>query len=94
MDSAFKDEPATAGQLAGALAALGLYSAANTAAEHAEESGRLGGARAYRVRLVNTLLGAVQIEAMMASIGGTPEQIGLATETSSPPRSARTIRRR
>jgi hypothetical protein len=48
------------------LAALGCYDGSNTAAEHAAEAARLGGADAYRVRLVNALLGAVQTQAMLA----------------------------
>jgi hypothetical protein len=62
-----RDEaPATVGQVAAALAALGLYSGENTPEEHAVEAARLGGADAYRVRLVNALLGVVQAEAVMA----------------------------
>jgi hypothetical protein len=62
-----RDEaPATVGQVAAALAALGLYSGENTPREHAGEAARLGGADAYRVRMVNALLGVVQAEAVMA----------------------------
>jgi hypothetical protein len=42
------------------------YDGSNTAFEHAAEAARLGGAEAYRVRLVNALLGAVQTQAMLA----------------------------
>jgi hypothetical protein len=60
------EAPATAGQVAAALAALGLYSGENTPEEHAGRAARLGGADAYRVRMVNALLGVVQAEAVMA----------------------------
>uniref|UniRef100_UPI003F49790C DUF6245 family protein n=1 Tax=Streptomyces sp. CA-136453 TaxID=3240050 RepID=UPI003F49790C len=60
------DAPATVEQVAAAMAAMGLYSGENTAEEHAEEAARLGGADAYRVRMVNALLGVVQAEAAMA----------------------------
>jgi len=58
------EPPLTAEQIAAAMAALGLYRGANTAAEHAQETARLGGAPAYRVRLLNALL--VQAEAALA----------------------------
>lgn len=58
-------EPATAEQLAAALVALGMYTGTNSAAEHAQESARFG-AKHYRMRLANALLGAVQVEAMLA----------------------------
>lgn len=61
-----KVDPATVEQVAAALAALGLYGGSNTAAEHEQEAARLGGPDAYRVRLVNALLGAAQTEAMYA----------------------------
>jgi hypothetical protein len=60
-------EPVTVEQIGAALAALGLYDGSNTASEHAAEAARLGGADAYRVRLVNALLGAVQTQAMPLS---------------------------
>ncbi|MEU0484155.1 DUF6245 family protein [Streptosporangium sp. NPDC006013] len=60
------DQPASAQQLGTALAALGLYGGTNTAAEHAAEAARLGGPDPYRMRLANALLGAVQVEAMLA----------------------------
>lgn len=44
----------------------GMYHGSNTAEEHAQEAARLGGPDAYRVRMVNALLGAVQTEAVMA----------------------------
>lgn len=59
-------EPVTVEQIGAALAALGLYDGSNTASEHAAEAARLSGADAYRVRLVNALLGAVQTQAMFA----------------------------
>jgi len=61
-----KDTPSSVTQLAAAMAALGLYGGANTPAEHAAEARRLGGDAAYRLRLVNALLGAVQTEAILA----------------------------
>ncbi len=60
------DEPATVEQIAAAMAALGLYDGANTAAEHAAEAARLGGVEAYRLRMVNALLGMAQAEAVLA----------------------------
>lgn len=48
------------------MTALGMYEGANTPEEHAKESARLGGDDAYRVRLVNALLGQVQTEALLA----------------------------
>lgn len=58
--------PATVEQIAAAMVALGLYGGENTPEEHAAEAARLGGADAYRVRMVNALLGAVQGEALLA----------------------------
>jgi hypothetical protein len=52
-------------QIAAAMAALGLYAGANTPAEHAAEARRLGSEAAYRLRLVNALLGAAQAEALL-----------------------------
>ncbi|WP_236706556.1 DUF6245 family protein, partial [Frankia sp. ACN1ag] len=49
-----------------AMAALGLYDGANTPAEHAAEAARLGGVEAYRLRMVNALLGMAQAEAVLA----------------------------
>ena len=43
----------------------GCYDGTNTAAEHAAEAARLGGAEAYRARLVNALLGAVSAQASL-----------------------------
>lgn len=60
------EAPATVEQIAAAMAALGLYDGENTPAEHAAEAARLGGVDAYRVRMVNALLGVVQAEAAMA----------------------------
>lgn len=60
-------EPATVEQLAAALVSLSMYTGTGSAAEHAEESARFG-AKHYRMRLANALLGAVQVEveAMLA----------------------------
>jgi Family of unknown function (DUF6245) len=66
-----RETPATAEQLAAALAALGTYDGANTEAEHAQEAARLGGPRAYRLRLANALLGAAQTEALLADTAAT-----------------------
>lgn len=68
-----KDEhPATVEQLAAAMAALGMYHGSNTEAEHAKEAARLGGEEAYRMRMANALLGAVQTEAMLADSSDVP----------------------
>lgn len=64
MDGVYRDEAASVDQLAGALAALGMYGGDNTTAEHAAEADRLGADR-YRMHLANSLLGAVQAEAML-----------------------------
>ena len=61
-----EDTPATVQQLATAMTALGMYHGANTREEHDAEAARLGGQDAYRVRMVNALLGVVQTEAMLA----------------------------
>jgi len=61
-----EDTPATVTQLAAALAALGGYDGANSAAEHAREAARLGGERYYRLLLVNALLGHAEGEAVHA----------------------------
>ncbi|MFF5210510.1 DUF6245 family protein [Streptosporangium sp. NPDC000396] len=60
------DQPASVVQLGEALAALGLYDGAGTVAEHTVEAARLGGDGPYRARLANALLGAVQVEAILA----------------------------
>ncbi|MER7578125.1 DUF6245 family protein [Streptomyces sp. NPDC126514] len=61
-----RDEtPATVEQIAAAMSTLGMYHGENTPEEHAEEAARLGGADAYRVRMVNALLGVVQTEAAL-----------------------------
>jgi hypothetical protein len=62
------EAPATVEQIAAAMAALGLYDGENTPEEHAAEAARLGGEDAYRVRMVNALLGVVQAEAAMADV--------------------------
>lgn len=66
-----RETPSTVEALAAALAALGMYSGANTPAEHAEEAARLGGPQAYRLRLANALLGAAQTEAVLADTAAT-----------------------
>jgi len=66
--------PASVKQVAAAMAALGAYTGNNTSAEHAAEAARLGGADAYRVRLVNTLLGVVQAQAVLADAVPLDEQ--------------------
>jgi hypothetical protein len=53
-------EPASAEQLAGAIAALGLWSGDPSACDHDAEAQRLGGPLAYRAHLANWLLGATQ----------------------------------
>jgi Family of unknown function (DUF6245) len=57
---------ATVEQIAAAMAALGFYRGKNTPEEHAEEAARLGGPDAYRVRMLNALLGMVQAQTAMA----------------------------
>ncbi|MBV8993153.1 MAG: hypothetical protein JO287_05505 [Pseudonocardiales bacterium] len=49
-----------------------------SSSEHAAEAARLGGVEAYRVRLVNALLGAVQTQAMLADAVELDEQRCLA----------------
>lgn len=68
------EAPATVEQVAAAMAALGLYSGENTPEEHEAEAARLGGADAYRVRMVNALLGAVQAQAVLADAVPLDEQ--------------------
>ncbi len=53
-------EPASAEQLAGAIAALGLWSGDPSACDHDAEAQRLGGPLAYRAHLANWLLGVTQ----------------------------------
>ena len=53
-----------------------MYDGSNTASEHTQEATRLGGADAYRVRMVNALLSAAQtgpipVAAAHAAEGGT-----------------------
>ncbi|SFJ85364.1 hypothetical protein SAMN05216275_11353 [Streptosporangium canum] len=61
------------------MAALGLYDGTNSPEEHAEEATRLGGPEPYRMRLANALLGAVQVEAMLAeSSAAGPEDLAAA----------------
>ncbi|MFJ3792178.1 DUF6245 family protein [Kitasatospora sp. NPDC090091] len=64
----------TVGQIASAMAALGLYEGNSTPAEHAEYAAQVGGAGIHRVRLLNALLGAVQREAMLADEVETDEE--------------------
>jgi hypothetical protein len=61
-----KDTSSSVTQVAAAMAALGLYGGANTPTERAAEARRLGGDAAYRLRLVDALLGAAQAEALVA----------------------------
>ncbi|MFC4913765.1 DUF6245 family protein [Actinomadura gamaensis] len=65
-DRPFTGALATALQFTAALAALDCFGGTGTAAEHEAEAARLGGADAYRKRLANALLGAVQLHAMLA----------------------------
>src|SRR4051794_19448079 len=55
------------------MAALGAYTGSNSPAEHAAEAARLGGPDAYRVRLVNALLGTVQAQAILAEKVDLPD---------------------
>ena len=53
-----------------------MYDGSNAASEHTQEATRLGGADAYRVRMVNALLSATQtgpipVAAAHAAEGGT-----------------------
>jgi hypothetical protein len=64
------EKPSTVKQLATAMAALGKYTGDNSDAEHAAEAERLGGIDAYRLRLVNALLGIVEAEAILADSAG------------------------
>jgi len=66
--------PASVTQVAAAMAALGAYTGNSTSAEHAAEAARLGGADAYRVPLVNALLGVVQAQAVLADAVPLDEQ--------------------
>ncbi|MFD0887761.1 DUF6245 family protein, partial [Streptosporangium algeriense] len=69
-------EGASVHQLAAALTALDAYSGDNSPAEHDDEAARLGGAGPYRMRLANALLGAVQIEAILAeSLAGDADAL-------------------
>ena len=72
--TALHEEPATVEQLAGAMTVLGFYTGRNATDEHEDEERRLREIEAYRMRLVNALLGAVQTEAILA------ETIGVADE--------------
>ncbi len=73
--TALHEEPATVEQLAGAMNVLGFYTGPNASDEHEDEARRVGGVDAYRMRLVNALLGAVQTEAILAeTIGVTDDQ--------------------
>ena len=60
------DNPFSVQQLAAAMAALGMYHGDNSDLEHAKEAKRLGGKDAYQARLVNALLGVVEVDAMLA----------------------------
>lgn len=73
------DEPSTVEQIAEAMTALGLYGGKNSSEEHAAEARRLGGMKAYRARLVNALLGGVEVEAMLTDgVGLSEDQMGAA----------------
>ncbi|GAA0314266.1 hypothetical protein GCM10010302_61770 [Streptomyces polychromogenes] len=50
----------TVEQICAALAALGLYDGENTPEEHARRAAEFAGPEIYRLRLLSTLLGAVQ----------------------------------
>ncbi|GAA2779879.1 DUF6245 family protein [Kitasatospora sp. CM 4170] len=56
----------TVEQITAAMGALGLYDGRNTPAVHDEVAAQFGSADIYRVRLLNSLLGSVQREAMLA----------------------------
>ncbi|MER5624329.1 DUF6245 family protein [Streptosporangium sp. NPDC002544] len=74
-----RSEPVSVVQLADALTALGLYGGAGTIAEHTMEAARLGGDGPYRMRLANALLGAAQVEVMLAeSCATTAEDLAAA----------------
>ncbi|MFD8780899.1 DUF6245 family protein [Kitasatospora sp. NPDC059599] len=60
------ETPVTVEQIGAALAALGVYEGDNTPAEHAERAAQFGSPDIYRLRLLNTLLGAVQGQAKLA----------------------------
>jgi hypothetical protein len=96
-----KDTPSSVTQIAAAMAALGLYAGANTPAEHAAEARRLGGDAAYRLRLVNALLGAAQAEALLAEslpvsaddrLAAYEQQLATAGVADSPPKRIRFLR--
>jgi hypothetical protein len=61
-----EEKPSTVRQLAAAMAALGQYTGENTDAEHKAEAARLGGMKAYQMRLANALLGIAEVDAMRA----------------------------
>ena len=71
--TALHEEPATFEQLAGAMNVLGFYTGRNAPDAHEDEARRVGGVDAYRMRLVNALLGAVQIEAILAETIGVAD---------------------
>ncbi|MFH7600242.1 DUF6245 family protein [Streptomyces racemochromogenes] len=56
----------TVEQIGAALAALGLYDGDNTPAEHARNAAAFARPELYRLRLLNTLLGAVQGQTQLA----------------------------
>jgi len=71
----YREKPATVGQLADALGALGLYTGTGDGPEHAAEARRLGD-DVYRMQLANALLGAAQVEALLCeSLGASAEQL-------------------
>ncbi|MEE1827345.1 hypothetical protein PUR61_34910 [Streptomyces sp. BE20] len=60
------DIPVTVEQIGAALAALGVYEGNNTPVEHVERAAQFASPDVYRLRLLNTLLGAVQGQAKLA----------------------------
>ncbi|MEU0934174.1 DUF6245 family protein [Embleya sp. NPDC005971] len=73
------ETPMTVEQIGAALAALGIYDDDNTPAEHAENAAPSAGVDAYRLRLLNTLLGAVQGQAKLADeVAGDSEELFVA----------------
>jgi hypothetical protein len=68
--TSMNDKPFTVKQLAAAMIALGHYEGKNTDAEHEAEAKRLGGMKAYQMRLANALLGLAETDAMIADSQG------------------------
>ncbi len=75
------ETPSTVTQLVAAMQALGRYTGANSAAEHAAEVERLGSADYYRALLANALLGLVEVDAMLCDgLGLSAERLRAAHE--------------